>query len=808
MNILDPRRPPLLCKTMVFPRKTHSSFSFPILFLLHLCPITFSATDTISRMQPLSGDTTVVSKEGNFELGFFSPGNNGNFYVGIWFRAISKRTAIWVANRDKPVSSASSPELKISGDGNLVLLNSLGALAWSSNSSGKHSRSTIAVLLDNGNLILRDQNNSSNVLWQSFDHPTDTVLNGQWFGIDKITGEYKNRVSWNDPEDPAPGPFSYHADLITLSQYVSLWNHTKVYWQSGNWTGKAFTSIPGMPLNSNYSYDLINNSREFKFRYTTKDVSIITRIVLSVNGQLQRHTWSHDSEEWIQQWSLPAALCDVYSVCGPFGVCKTGDDEQCSCLPGFRPASSKSWDLGAWSEGCVRQTDIQCAKSNEAIDKRELDAFIKVTSIRISRIPITPEVQSMEECRSICLSNCACTAYGYKKDCNIWNGELRDLKQLSNGNTDGFDIYIRLAASDLLTRESKKKAHHVKLTVLIAMLGSIFVALFVLGMIVHLLRRRNSTQNAFSSGDSIIVYDYSFLQQCTKNFSAKLGQGSFGSVFKGLLPDSKSIAVKKLQGMRQGEKQFQTEVRALGRIHHTNLVHLNGFCLKGAERLLVYDFMVNGSLDSHLFNNVKILDWNTRFQVILGVAKGLHYLHHECLDRIIHCDIKPENVLLDADFTPKVADFGLAKLMDRNYSRALTTVRGTIGYLAPEWIRGLPITSKADVYSYGMMLFEIISGRRNTELMENGTVRYFPVWAAVKISKGDFSQILDYRLHDTNYQELERACKVACWCIQDNEAHRPTMWQIVQILQGILDVSLAPVPVFLQQLVEGENDSS
>ncbi|XP_062188405.1 G-type lectin S-receptor-like serine/threonine-protein kinase At2g19130 isoform X2 [Phragmites australis] len=793
---------------MDFLSKTHSSFTFPILVVLHICTVTFAATDTISRIQPLSGDTTVVSKEGKFQLGFFSPGNNENFYVGIWFRSISKRTVIWVANRDKPVSSATSPELKISEDGNLVLLNSLGAPIWSSNSTRKLNSSTIAVLLDNGNLILRDQDNSSDVFWQSFDHPTDTVLSGQWFGIDKITGEYQNRVSWNDPEDPASGPFSFHVDQITLNQYVSLWNHSKVYWQSGNWTGKAFASIPGMSLNSNYSYDFVNNSRELKFRCTTKDVSIITRIILSVNGQLQRHTWSHDSEEWVVQWYIPQALCDVYSVCGPFGVCKTGAAEkQCFCLPGFRPASLRSWDLGAWSQGCVRQIDIQCVDANKPRDKKEDDAFLKITNIEISRNPIPLKVRTMEECRSICLSNCTCTAYAHEHDCNIWNGELRDLKQLSDGNTDGFDIYIRLSASDPLIQDSEKKAHHVRLTVLIVVLGSIVVALCAIWVIVQMFQRRISSQKAFSNDYSLIVYDYSFLQHCTKNFSDKLGQGSFGSVFKGLLPDSKLIAVKKLQGMRQGEKQFQTEVRALGRIHHTNLVHLTGFCLRGAERLLVYDFMVNGSLDSHLFKNVKILDWNTRFQVILGVAKGLHYLHDECHDRIIHCDIKPENILLDADFSPKVADFGLAKLMDRNYSRALTTMRGTIGYLAPEWIGGLPITPKADVYSYGMMLFEIISGRRNTELMENRTTSYFPVWAAVKISSGDTSEILDSRLHDANFQELERACKVACWCIQDNEAHRPTMRQIVQILQGTQDVSLAPVPVFLQRLVEGEYEN-
>ncbi|XP_052161815.1 G-type lectin S-receptor-like serine/threonine-protein kinase At2g19130 [Oryza glaberrima] len=514
---------------------------------------------------------------------------------------------------------------------------------------------------------------------------------------------------------------------------------------------------------------------------------------------------SNKSEEWIVQWSLPAALCDVYSVCGPFGVCKTGFDEKCYCLPGFRPVSLRSWDLGAWNQGCVRKTDISCVDSNKHNDQQEKHAFLKIANIKVPGNPMQLNVQSEEECRSICLNNCICTAYAHQHECIVWNSELRDLKQLSDGNVDAIDIYVRLAASDLQVQYNEHKTHHMRL---IAVLGSTFVALCVFGAIIWTFRKRNATQKAFSNDDSLILYSYSFLQHCTKNFSDKLGQGSFGSVYKGSLPNSKMIAVKKLQGMRQGEKQFQTEVRALGRIHHTNLVCLKGFCLRGAERLLVYEFMVNGSLDCHLFNNVKVLDWYTRFQVILGIAKGLHYLHEECHECIIHCDIKPENVLFDADFSPKVADFGLAKLMDRNFSRALTTMRGTIGYLAPEWIAGLPITSKADVYSYGMMLFEIISGKRNTELMESKTIKYFPVWAAVRISNGDISEVFDHRMHDTNVQELERACKVACWCIQDNEAHRPTMQQIVHTLQGTRDVGLPPIPAFLQNLVEEYDPAS
>ena len=218
--------------------------------------------------------------------------------------------------------------------------------------------------------------------------------------------------------------------------------------------------------------------------------------------------------------------------------------------------------------------------------------------------------------------------------------------------------------------------------------------------------------------------------------------------------------------------------------------------------------MSNGSLDSHLFDrkDSKFLDWKTRYNIALGAARGLVYLHEKCKDCIIHCDIEPENILLDAEFYPKVADFGLAKLLGREFSRVLKTIRGTRGYLAPEWISGVAITAKADVYSYGMMLFEFISGRRNSEQSEDGTVKFFPTWAANRIAEnGDLRSLLDPRLEgNADVEELSRICKLACWCIQDNETHRPSMGQVVQILEGVVDVTQPPIPRSLQLFVDNQ----
>jgi len=249
-------------------------------------------------------------------------------------------------------------------------------------------------------------------------------------------------------------------------------------------------------------------------------------------------------------------------------------------------------------------------------------------------------------------------------------------------------------------------------------------------------------------------------------------------------------------------------VQTVGVIKHTNLVRLLGFCVKGDLRLQVCEYMPYGSLDSQLFSERSyLLNWDLRYQIALGIAKGLAYLHEECEDCIIHCDIKPENILLDAEFCIKISDFGMAKLLGREFNSALTTIRGTIGYLAPEWISGQPITKKTDVYSFGIVLLEIVSGRRTTRRLKFGNHRYFPLYAAAQVNEGNVMCLLDSRLEgNANVKELDITCRVACWCIQDDKNDRPSIGQVVRMLEGVVDTQIPPIPPSFQNLImEGES---
>ncbi|KAK3150183.1 hypothetical protein QOZ80_3AG0229900 [Eleusine coracana subsp. coracana] len=288
-------------------------------------------------------------------------------------------------------------------------------------------------------------------------------------------------------------------------------------------------------------------------------------------------------------------------------------------------------------------------------------------------------------------------------------------------------------------------------------------------------------------------YSYKELIKATRKFKHELGRGGSGIVYKGILDDSRVVAVKMLENVRQCEEEFQAELRIIGRINHMNLVRIWGFCSQSSYRMLVTEYIENGSLANILFKDSILLEWKQRFVIALGVAKGLAYLHHECLEWVIHCDVKPENILLDSNLEPKIADFGLAKLLNRGDSNQnVSRVRGTIGYIAPEWISSLQITSKVDVYSYGVVLLELVLGKRVLDLAVDTDEEVHKVLRKLvgmlehMLNTEELSsihEVVDCRLSGQfNYIQVRTLIELAVSCLDEDRNKRPTMESIVQKL--------------------------
>ncbi|XP_031116047.1 PR5-like receptor kinase [Ipomoea triloba] len=281
----------------------------------------------------------------------------------------------------------------------------------------------------------------------------------------------------------------------------------------------------------------------------------------------------------------------------------------------------------------------------------------------------------------------------------------------------------------------------------------------------------------------------------TKAFKEKLGEGGYGSVYKAKLRSGRDVAVKIISNSKSNGQDFINEVASMGRIHHVNIARLVGYCAENSKRALVYDFMSNGSLDKYINKgaNASLLNWKRKFEIAMGVARGIDYLHRGCDIQILHFDIKPHNILLDKNFIPKISDFGLAKLFPTDKSIVtLTAARGTIGYVAPELInRSIgAISHKADVYSFGMLLMEMLGLKKIPVTRQDESSQYFPSWIYNDINKGKVIEMGE--LDEEEKRITKKMTIVGLWCIQTSPIPRPSMSRVVEMLEG--DVELLQMP--------------
>ncbi|XP_049379586.1 rust resistance kinase Lr10-like isoform X6 [Solanum stenotomum] len=345
---------------------------------------------------------------------------------------------------------------------------------------------------------------------------------------------------------------------------------------------------------------------------------------------------------------------------------------------------------------------------------------------------------------------------------------------------------------------------------LLELISVYLVAKFVIGLplviafLVYKFKRRHlsmydtiegflQTQNNFMP----IRYNYSNIKRMTRGFKEKLGEGGYGTVYKGKLQSGRDAAVKMLSKPKAGGQDFMNEVATIGKIHHVNVVGLVGYCVEGTKRALVYDFMPNGSLDKYISTSQEgspLLSFQRKYDIILGVARGIGYLHRGCDVQILHFDIKPHNILLDENFIPKISDFGLAKLYPTDKSIVtLTAARGTIGYVAPELIsRSIgAISYKADVYNFGMLLMEMLDLKINEVANEEHSSQYFPYNIYDKFNKGK-EIVVDEGANDDEKKMARKLSLVALWCIQTNPIQRPSMSKVVEMLEGEVEALEVP----------------
>ncbi|KAM3362542.1 G-type lectin S-receptor-like serine/threonine-protein kinase isoform X1 [Capsicum galapagoense] len=773
-------------------------------FHLVSCNNTLSDTLVPGQLLSFSAGHTLVSKQGKFELGFFSPaGASDKLFIGIWYSNIKTKTVVWIANRDNPIRPPfNNSHLELS-DGNLQLLDARTQRVWNSNLSAASAYVIRAVLLDSGNLCLTNGNDTQ---WQSFDYPTDTWLPGAMIGFDKTTNTLQKLTSWRNLNDPASGSYSLQLGPNQNGELVVQRNLQEQWWRSEPWNEGGFAILAQQNRYKNLFNFSYNPAEDSKYiTYNVFGEFDISRIVLEFNGSMKQWFWSKDHQNWQVVWSGPTGNCDRINHCGAFGICDMNAYPPCECLQGYEPKLKLDWDINDYSGGCVRKIPLQCDNNNKG--------YVRMQNVKLPASSESMQVGNDQICEYICSSNCSCNAYSYSTsgECLLWNGDLIDLSRIPNNSRQ---VVFNIKLSERSNKGKKKP-------LLVGLAASITSAIFLCGTCCYFLWRTKLKEKGilgkkkfreillFESATDLskpgtssnkgqqkkCAVELKFfklreLKAVTDNFSPhnKVGEGGFGSVFKGQLLDGQKIAVKRLSTQSQlGINEFKTEALLIPKLQHRNLVRFLGCCVEDEEKMLIDEYMPNKSLDYFIFDESRksLLDWKKRYEIIIGIARGILYLHQDSRLRIIHRDLKASNILLDEDMNPKISDFGTARIFSGNQNEDKTNrVVGTYAYMSPEYARAGLFSIKSDVFSFGVILLEIISGTKNrvsytSDSPPNLIRRAWELW-----NDGKAFELVDPSIVDScSSEEALRCILVGLLCLQLNAADRPTMSTILYMLR-------------------------
>lgn len=751
----------------------------------------------------------LMSSSGTFSCGFYNISPTA-FTFSIWFSKSAQKTVVWSANSDLPVYGLRSSIL-FNKDGYLILKNYDGEVIWSTNT---HSSNTHrAELQDTGNLVIMDVSNNS--LWQSFGSPTDTLLPNQHITIStKLTSAYRGlssdyyRLSFED---------SY---LLSL-KYVQS-ETSSIYWYNKNFSvlgmlddgTHPFITVKCGVLDEN---GIFLSSDGLRFEASDLGKGTWRRFTLDPDGNLRLYSLSEEDGTWSVSWVAFTNPCDIHGFCGKNGLCVYEPTPTCTCPPGYQML-----DTSNWSKGC--QHTFKFNFYNNSLNQAW---FWPLSGSGYWGLTIgVAKSSSVQDCKDICSGDLSCQAAQFETP----NGNCYLMASFFNGKFpqgNRSDIYLKLPRSVegedgsishlthpicgtteqqvMLDSQQQNNSWSELWVYFYGFIIAVFVVEVLFISFGWFVLRGDQRPSKVKEGFRLISnqfrsYSYKDLEKVTGKFRDVLGRGGSGIVYKGVLDDQRVVAVKKLEDASLGEEEFQAELSIIRSIYHKNLVRVWGFCSEQSYRILVLEYVENGSLDKVLFSANFCLGWRQRFKIALGVARGLAYLHHECLEWVIHCDVKPENILLDKKFKPKITDFGLSKLLNRGGENPnFSQIRGTRGYIAPEWACGLPITSKVDVYSYGVLLLELVTGVRvldwvlnSDELEEKVGLNGLVSMLKEKLKSDEPSWVADFADSKLKGQfsfcQAAAMVKLAADCLEEDRSKRPSMSSVLHILHS-LDVN-------------------
>ncbi|XP_047961569.1 G-type lectin S-receptor-like serine/threonine-protein kinase LECRK3 [Salvia hispanica] len=750
-----------------------------------------------------SANSTWLSPSSEFAFGFQRAAPKGGYLLAIWFHQIPEKTIIWSANRDDLAPEGS--RLQLAANGRLQLTDPSGRQIWAAGSGN----TSYAAMLDTGNFVLFTAASAS--LWQTFDQPTDTLVPTQ------ILNQGGELVSSFSDKNFSRGRF-----ILTMQNDGNLTLNTRNVLMSSNvrigeyWSTKTQGVGFRLIFNETGYFNLVAQNRTLLnnlfLNIGASTRHYYQRLTLEYDGVLRHylypksHNWTDGrSMAWSVQDYLPSNICtDITQrtgggACGFNSLCTMGNDRrpQCSC-----PSDYSFIDPNDLWSGCKK--DFLPHSCDPELQEQNLFMLKDIPNADWSGADYAGFSPVSEDwCRHQCLTDCFCDVVVYRR-ANCWMKRF----PFSNGRIDSRItgkalIKVRARNATLLgNKPGKRNRSGLIIAGAVLLATSVFLYVLLFASKAFLVGRKSEKIEDEGRrgypGLNIRCFSFKELEEATNGFSQELGKGAYSTVYKGSLIDEngKMIAVKKLTKMADdADQEFKAEVSSISRTNHKNLVQLLGYCDEGQNRLLVYEYMSNGSLANVLFADSLKPNWHTRLQIAFSVARGICYLHEDCSTQIIHCDIKPQNVLLDDAHTAKISDFGLAKLLKADQTRTMTGIRGTRGYVAPEWFRNMPITVKVDVYSYGVLLLELLCCRKNFDPDIEGERRILSDWAYDCCCDGTVEEMVveDEEMRD-DMMRFEKMVKIAMWCIQEDPELRPQMKRVVHMLEGSAQVPPPPDP--------------